>query len=218
MGFRSVTEAIDTTTAGGRLVFHLFGALAKFERQLIRDRTVAGLAAARARGRVGGRPRSMTAAKLRVAVAMRAQDPPVSLGVIARELGLSKTTVARNLADAADSDAATESSVAAGEVGKRGGGPGGVAGAARPGPARPGRAGGPLVAAPAGAPGGRGAARGAGGAGGAAAGVGGCGTGRTWSGSTWRSRWPARTRPCCSGTRFGRGCGRRRSTVWPCRC
>jgi len=58
------------------LVFHLFGALAEFERQLIRDRTLAGLAAARARGRVGGRPRTMTPAKLRVAVAMRAQDPP----------------------------------------------------------------------------------------------------------------------------------------------
>jgi len=54
VGFRSVTEAIDTTAAGGRLVFHPFGALAEFERQLIRDRTLAGLAAARARGRVGG--------------------------------------------------------------------------------------------------------------------------------------------------------------------
>jgi len=107
-----VTEAIDTTTAGGRLVFHqqqerhhprdagLFGALAEFERQLIRDRTLAGLAAARARarGRVGGRPRTMTPAKLRLARAMRDQDPPVSLGQIAVELGLPKSTVARNLA------------------------------------------------------------------------------------------------------------------------
>ncbi len=98
VGFWSVTEAIDTTTAGGRLVFHLFGALAEFERQLIRDRTLAGLAAARARGRVGGRPRTMTPAKLRLARAMRAQDPPVSLGQIAVELGLPKSTVARNLA------------------------------------------------------------------------------------------------------------------------
>jgi len=114
VGFRSVTEAIDTTTPGGRLVFHLFGALAEFERQLIRDRTLAGLAAARARGRVGGRPRSMTAAKLRVAQSMRAQDPPVSLGLIARELGVSKTTVARNLADAEESMGG--SSVAAGGV------------------------------------------------------------------------------------------------------
>ena len=109
VGFRSLSEAIDTTTAGGRLVFHLFGALAEFERQLIRDRTIAGLAAARARGRVGGRLRAMTAAKLRVARSMRAQDPPVSLGVIAAELGLSKTTVARNLADTgAESKAAAQ--------------------------------------------------------------------------------------------------------------
>ena len=93
-----MTEAIDTTTAGGRLVFHLFGALAEFERQLIRDRTLAGLAAARARGRVGGRPRTMTAGKLRLARAMREQDPPVSLGQVAAELGLAKSTVARNLA------------------------------------------------------------------------------------------------------------------------
>jgi len=98
VGFRSVPEAIDTTTAGGRLVFHLFGALAEFERQLIRGRTLAGLAAARVRGRVGGRPRTMTPAKLRLARAMRAQTPPVSLGQIAVELGLAKSTVARNLA------------------------------------------------------------------------------------------------------------------------
>ena len=56
VAFQSVTEAIDTSTPGGKLVFHLFGALAEFERELIRERTMAGLAAARARGRVGGRP------------------------------------------------------------------------------------------------------------------------------------------------------------------
>jgi DNA invertase Pin-like site-specific DNA recombinase len=56
IGFRSLTEAIDTTTAGGRLVFQIFGALAEFERQVIRERTMAGLDAARARGRKGGRP------------------------------------------------------------------------------------------------------------------------------------------------------------------
>ncbi len=116
VGFRSVTESIDTTTAGGRLVFHLFGALAEFERQLIRDRTLAGLAAARARGRVGGRPRTMTPAKLRLARAMRAQDPPVSLGQIATELGLAKSTVARNLADVADGGSVPGSSVVAGGV------------------------------------------------------------------------------------------------------
>src|SRR5689334_7385103 len=57
VGFRSLTEAIDTTSPGGKLVFHLFGALAEFERDLIRARTRAGMAAARARGRVGGHPR-----------------------------------------------------------------------------------------------------------------------------------------------------------------
>lgn len=56
-GFRSLTEQIDTTTSGGKLIFHIFGALAEFERNLIRERTMAGLAAARARGRLGGRPK-----------------------------------------------------------------------------------------------------------------------------------------------------------------
>jgi DNA invertase Pin-like site-specific DNA recombinase len=60
VGFRSVAEAMDTTTPGGKLVLHLFGALAEFERDLIRERTQAGLAAARARGRTGGRPTVMT--------------------------------------------------------------------------------------------------------------------------------------------------------------
>src|SRR4051794_37199660 len=57
IGFKSLTENIDTTTSGGKLIFHIFGALAEFERNLIRERTVAGLEAARARGRLGGRPK-----------------------------------------------------------------------------------------------------------------------------------------------------------------
>src|SRR5439155_13109275 len=61
VGFRSLQESIDTTTPGGKLVFHIVGALAEFERDLIRERTLAGLAAARARGRTGGRPPSMSA-------------------------------------------------------------------------------------------------------------------------------------------------------------
>lgn len=65
VGFQSITENIDTTTAGGRLVFHLFGALSQFERDLIRDRTKAGLAAAAARGRKGGRKPVMNAEKLK---------------------------------------------------------------------------------------------------------------------------------------------------------
>ena len=56
IGFKSITENIDTTTSGGKLVFHIFGALAEFERDIIKDRTKAGLHAARARGRLGGRP------------------------------------------------------------------------------------------------------------------------------------------------------------------
>jgi DNA invertase Pin-like site-specific DNA recombinase len=65
VGFRSITEAIDTTTPGGRLVFHLFGALGQFERDLIRERTRAGLAAAEARGRRGGRKPVITIEKLK---------------------------------------------------------------------------------------------------------------------------------------------------------
>src|SRR5205814_3803404 len=61
VGFRSLTEQIDTTTSGGKLIFHIFGALAEFERNLIRERTMAGLSAARARGRQGGRPKKLDA-------------------------------------------------------------------------------------------------------------------------------------------------------------
>lgn len=60
-------ESIDTTTSGGRLIFHIFGALAEFERNLIRERTMAGLKAARARGRVGGRPRALDEKKTQLA-------------------------------------------------------------------------------------------------------------------------------------------------------
>src|SRR5438034_580742 len=60
VGFKSITENIDTTTSGGRLIFHVFGALAEFERDIIRERTNAGLTAARARGRLGGRPKAHT--------------------------------------------------------------------------------------------------------------------------------------------------------------
>ena len=59
VGFRSLQESMDTSSSGGKLIFHVFGALAEFERNLIRDRTNAGLAAARARGRTGGRPKKL---------------------------------------------------------------------------------------------------------------------------------------------------------------
>ena len=97
MTFRSLTEAIDTSTPGGKLTFHLFGALAEFERDLIRERTMAGLAAARARGRKGGRPTVWTPAKLEVAKSMyRAGEHDVA--TIARVVGVSRASVYRALA------------------------------------------------------------------------------------------------------------------------
>jgi DNA invertase Pin-like site-specific DNA recombinase len=70
IGFKSITEAIDTTTSGGKLIFHIFGALAEFERDIIRERTQAGLNAARSRGRKGGRPKSLTPKKAQMAEAL----------------------------------------------------------------------------------------------------------------------------------------------------
>ena len=67
IGFRSLTENIDSTTSGGSLIFHIFGALAEFERDIIRERTRAGLAAARSRGRLGGRPKALDQKKTVVA-------------------------------------------------------------------------------------------------------------------------------------------------------
>lgn len=96
IGFRSLNEAIDTTSAGGRLVFHVFGAMAEFERGVIRERTRAGLAAARARGRVGGRPRALNEADLIAARAMM-RDPTISVDAIARRLGVAASTLYRHL-------------------------------------------------------------------------------------------------------------------------
>jgi DNA invertase Pin-like site-specific DNA recombinase len=99
VGFRSLRESIDTTTPGGRLVFHLFGALAQFEREIIRDRTVAGLSAARARGRVGGRPSKLSADQRREARRMYdAQD--LTVEQIGKILGVSRTTIYRVLDEA----------------------------------------------------------------------------------------------------------------------
>src|SRR3989442_15471068 len=70
IGFKSITESIDTTTSGGKLIFHIFGALAEFERDIIRERTQAGLIAARARGRLGGRPKLLNQKKVDMAQAL----------------------------------------------------------------------------------------------------------------------------------------------------
>jgi len=104
VGFRSLRESIDTTTAGGRLVFHLFGALAQFEREIIRDRTVAGLAAARARGRRGGRPSKLSADQRRTARKLY-DEREHTVEQIGRILGVSRTAIYRALQ--ADSGAPT---------------------------------------------------------------------------------------------------------------
>ena len=101
LGFRSLQEQVDTTTPGSRLVFHVFGALAEFECDLIRERTHAGLAAARPRGRRGGRPSVMTAEKLRAARQLY-DARQHTIAEIAATLGVSRATVYRSLATAAD--------------------------------------------------------------------------------------------------------------------
>ena len=98
VGFQSVTESIDTTTSGGKLVFHIFAALAEFERTLIRERTRAGLKAARARGRQGGRPKIMSDDKYKMAQALR-DDPTQSIQTICKTLGISRTTFYRYTED-----------------------------------------------------------------------------------------------------------------------
>jgi DNA invertase Pin-like site-specific DNA recombinase len=92
IGLKVLTGGIDTTSSTGRLVFGIFATLAEFERDLIRERTMAGLAAARARGRNGGRPRLMTRAKLRTAMAMMA-DRANAAGDVAEQLGISISTL-----------------------------------------------------------------------------------------------------------------------------
>ena len=105
--FRSLAEAFDTSTSAGSMIFHVFAAVAQFERDLIRERTRAGLEAARRQGRVGGRSTVMTAERLRVARQMRREG--ASVRAIADTLGVGKTTVARHLAVTEAGTAATAS-------------------------------------------------------------------------------------------------------------
>lgn len=95
VGLMSITEQIDTSTPGGRLVFQLFGALAEFERSLLRERTLAGLAAARAAGRKGGRPPALSAEKKQAAKAMLQSDE-ITILQIAETLGVSDSTIYRH--------------------------------------------------------------------------------------------------------------------------
>lgn len=96
IGFRSLQENIDTSTASGKLFLHVFGALAEFERELVRERTKAGLHAAALRGRKGGRPRLMDKTKVQLARALH-KEKAISVSEICRTLGVSKGTLYRNL-------------------------------------------------------------------------------------------------------------------------
>ena len=103
VGFRSLTESIDTTSSGGRLVFHIFGALAEFEHSLIKERTIAGLAAARARGRKGGRKPALSPTDVRKAAAMLS-DPNITKAEVAKHFSVSRVTLNAALARAGIQD------------------------------------------------------------------------------------------------------------------
>jgi DNA invertase Pin-like site-specific DNA recombinase len=100
IGFKVLTgqgASIDTTTPSGKLVFGIFAALAEFERELISERTKAGLASARARGRKGGAPFKMTATKLKLAMSAMGK-PETMIGELCRELGITRQTLYRHIA------------------------------------------------------------------------------------------------------------------------
>ena len=92
--FKSIQESLDTSTPGGKLIFHVFGALAEFERDIIRERTLAGLAAARARGRKGGRPRILSKKQVEMAKKLM-NDSNIPIAEICQTLGISKATLYR---------------------------------------------------------------------------------------------------------------------------
>jgi DNA invertase Pin-like site-specific DNA recombinase len=94
VGFKSLTENIDTTTSGGKLVFHIFGALAEFEREIIRERTQAGLQSARSRGKIGGRPKALTPKEVQILRNMAA-DKSLTVSDICKTLGIGRTTFYR---------------------------------------------------------------------------------------------------------------------------
>src|SRR3954447_15203320 len=95
VGFKSLQENIDTTTSGGKLVFHIFGALAEFEREIIRERTQAGLQSARSRGKVGGRPKALNAKQVDMLRRLAADRENNSVEDICKTLGISRMTYYR---------------------------------------------------------------------------------------------------------------------------
>ena len=96
IGFKSLNEQIDTTSAGGKLVFHIFASLSEFEKSLIKSRTMAGLEAARARGRIGGRPKLINDDKLKVAKTLLANSD-MTVTDIAKQIEVSPATLYRYL-------------------------------------------------------------------------------------------------------------------------
>ncbi|AUH70623.1 recombinase family protein [Legionella sainthelensi] len=96
IGLKSLNESIDTSSSSGKLIFHIFGALAEFERNLIRERTHAGLTAARARGRKGGRPKKLSNDKSKLAIQLY-QEKKHSIQQICQLLGVSKPTLYKYL-------------------------------------------------------------------------------------------------------------------------
>ncbi len=96
IGFKSLTENIDTTTSTGKLIFHIFGALSEFERNLIKERTAAGLAAARARGKKGGRPKALSSEKAKMAISLY-NEKRHSIASICNTLQITKPTLYKYL-------------------------------------------------------------------------------------------------------------------------
>lgn len=100
IGFKSLQENMDTTTSGGKLIFHIFGALAEFEREVIKERTKAGLQAARARGRLGGRPKIQTVDPKKIAHARQLYDDGhMTVQEICDMLHIGRTTLYRYVED-----------------------------------------------------------------------------------------------------------------------
>lgn len=107
IGLQSLHESIDTTSSVGKLVFHIFGALAEFERNLIRERTQAGLNAARARGRLGGRPKALDSSKRKLAVRLY-RDRDHTVAEICKLMGVSRPTLYKYIKEEVNGAVGTE--------------------------------------------------------------------------------------------------------------